>query len=229
VDGLVIGESPKSSLSADIMHSIHGTDIYGGFVPVFPEDLQGWNSQHDVFREILNQGVSIILDVGVWKGGSTIFFAELLKQHEIPGVVIAIDTFLGSPEHWNRASDMFSLIVRRHGMPLLYEQFLTNVVRRGVQKYVVPLPQTSDAAAVILKRLGIRPGLVHIDASHEYESVLRDARTYWDILAPDGFLVGDDYVPMWDGVIGAANDFAKEVGVALVQTYPKWVLRKPAG
>jgi hypothetical protein len=225
----VIGESPTSSLGADVMRRIHGTDIYAGFVPTFPEDLQGWNSQHDVFREILSQGVAIILDVGAWKGGSTIFLAELLKKHEIQGVVIAIDTFLGSPEHWNRDSDMFNLIARRHGLPLLYEQFLTNVVRRGVQGYVVPLPQTSDAAAVILKRLGIRPGLVHLDAAHEYESVLRDARAYWDILAPDGLLVGDDYVPMWDGVIRAANDFAKEVGVGLIQAHPKWVLRKPAG
>lgn len=66
-----------------------------------------------------------------------------------------------------QAADLiwYALFPRRHGMPLLYEQFLTNVVRREVQEYAVPLPQTSETAAAILKRLGIRPDLVHLDAA----------------------------------------------------------------
>lgn len=64
---------------------------------------------------------------------------------------------------------------------------------------------------------------------HEYECVLRDARAYWDLLAPHGYLVGDDYVPLWDGVVRAADAFSREVGVDLIQAYPKWILRKPGG
>jgi hypothetical protein len=76
---------------------------------------------------------------------------------------------------------------------LLYEQFLSNVVRAGAQDRIVPLPQTTTIAGRLLGRIGVQAGLIDIDASNEYEDVLRDARIYWEILAPGGFLVGDDY------------------------------------
>jgi hypothetical protein len=95
-------------------------------------------------------------------------------------------------------------------------------------KAVVPLPQTSTTAALLLGKLGIRAGMVHIDASHEYDDVIRDVRMYWDLLLPGGYLVGDDYDPFWAGVVRAANEFSAEKGVNLAVRYPKWILRKPA-
>ena len=153
--------------------------------------------------------------------------AELLRTNDVPGTVISVDTFLGSLEHWNRDSELFDMIQRRNGMPLLYDQFLSNIVRHGITGYVVPLPQTSTTAALLLRRLGIRAGLIHIDASHEYDDVVKDARLYWDILAPGGYLIGDDYHPYWPEVIRAADDFAGEKGVALSARDPKWIVRKP--
>jgi hypothetical protein len=38
----------------------------------------------------------------------------------------------------------------KNGRPLLYEQFLTNVVRTGMQDFIVPLPQSSEHAVIIL-------------------------------------------------------------------------------
>ena len=46
-----------------------------------------------------------------------------------------------------------------------------------MQDLIIPLPQTSENAAVILSRLGIRAGLIHIDTAHEYEPIMRDIRT----------------------------------------------------
>lgn len=210
------------------MRRIHGTDVYSGFVPTFAGDQQGWNSEHTVFEEIiLGLRPAVTIDVGVWKGASTIYLAELLKRHSIPGTVIAVDTFLGSVEHWDRNSGFAGLIPHRFGMPLLYEQFLSNVVRCGVQDRIVPLPQTSAGAGLLLNRLGVQSGFVHIDASHEYDDVLRDARIYWDLLIPGGFLVGDDYARDWPDVIRAANQFAAEKGVRLMTSTPKWIVRKP--
>jgi hypothetical protein len=142
-------------------------------------------------------------------------------------VVIAIDTFLGSVEHWDPNSGFAGLIPHRFGMPLLYEQFLSNVVRCGAQDRIVPLALTSSAGGVLLRRMGIQAGLIHIDASHDYEDVLRDARIYWDVLMPGGFLVGDDYNQDWPDVIRAANQFAGEKSVPLTSLAPKWIVRKP--
>ena len=90
------------------------------------------------------------------------------------GTVIAIDTFLGSPEHWDGGGRDANLMPCKNGRPLLYERFLTNVVRTGMQDLIVPLPQSSEHAAIILSRLGIRAGLIHIDAAHEFDPVMRD-------------------------------------------------------
>jgi hypothetical protein len=115
----------------------------------------------------------------------------------------------------------------RFGRPLLYEQFLSNVVRADAQDRIVPLAQTTTIAAILLAKIGVQAGLIHLDASHDYEDVLSDARLYWDILAPGGFLIGDDYNKDWPAVMEAADDFAAEKEVPLMNSPPKWIVRKP--
>lgn len=222
-----MSDQPESTFST-LMRQIHGENVYTGYVPTFPEDRQGWNSVHQAFAEII-RGLrpSVVIDVGVWKGASTIYLANLMKQHAVNGAVIAVDTFLGSVEHWDRNSGFAGLIPHRFGMPLLYEQFLSNVVRGGMQDVIVPLPQTTTTAATLLGRIGVRAGMIHIDASHEFEDVLRDARLYWDILQPGGFLIGDDYAADWPGVVRAADMFTAEKGLPLMKSAPKWIVRKP--
>lgn len=213
----------------EIMQRIHGEGVYSGYVATMPEDRQGWNSEHSAFDEIIRLiRPRVVIDVGVWKGASTIYLANLMKQHDIAGTVVAVDTFLGSVEHWDRQSGFSGLMPFRFGMPQLYEQFLSNVVRCGMQHRIVPLPQTSAVGGLLLLRLGVRSDLIHIDASHEHDDVLRDARIYWDILTPGGFLVGDDYNQDWPGVMRAADTFAAEKGVPLIRNAPKWIVRKPA-
>jgi hypothetical protein len=89
------------------------------------------------------------------------------------------------------------------------------------------MPQTSTTAAIILKRLRIAATIVHIDASHEYEEVVRDAMLYWGILAPGGYLIGDDYDESWPGVVRAAGEFSARVNRPLKIEFPKWILQKP--
>jgi hypothetical protein len=210
------------------MLSLHGTDIYAGFVPVFAEDLQGWNSLHPAFEDIIvRRRPAVVIDVGVWKGASSIHMAQLLDKYGVVGQVISVDTFLGNLENWLSNPEFSRLIPRRHGMPLLYDQFIANVVRTGMTHRIVPLPQTSEAAGTLLRRKGVTAGLVHIDASHDHDNVLRDARVYWDILEPGGTMVGDDYTEHWPDVVRAADDFAKEKGVGLEIQAGKWIARKP--
>jgi cephalosporin hydroxylase len=222
-----VAEHPSPTF-LELMRRIHGVNIYTGFMPAMGEDRQGWNSQHPALAEIIQKArPDIVIDVGVWKGASTIFLAELMARSGINGAVIAVDSFLGNVEHWDPNSGFAGLIPHRFGRPLLYEQFLSNVVRAGAQDRIVPLPQTSTIAGALLARIGVQAGLIHVDASHEYDDVLRDARIYWDILAPGGFLVGDDYNHDWPSVMKAADAFAAEKEVRLMSSPPKWIVRKP--
>lgn len=210
------------------MHLIHGRNIYHDFVRVMGTDFQGWNSRAPILAELVaTYRPRTIIDVGVWKGGSTLYLAEALRDSGIDGCVIAVDTFLGSPEHWE--PDAQDLPERLYGRPRLYEQFLSNVVRSGLQGYIVPLPQTSVNAAAILLQRGIGADLVHIDAAHDYRSVAHDAITYWTLLNSGGWLVGDDYHSACPGVVQAAQDCAANTRCELVvneESY-KWMVRKP--
>jgi predicted O-methyltransferase YrrM len=215
-------------LQRAIMQKLYGGDIWQDFMPKLIDrevNIQGWNGEHPSLQRLASvAGVKIAIDVGVWKGQSTINMALAMKNAGIDGCVLAVDTFLGSPEHWQLGSDFFT---RSCGLPDLYQTFLSNVHRAHVTEYIVPMPQTSVGAANILQRLQVEASLVHIDAAHEYEEVLRDAKEYWQLLTPGGFLIGDDYDETWPGVVHAAAEFSMTVRRPLMIERPKWIMQKP--
>jgi cephalosporin hydroxylase len=43
---------------------------------------------------------SIVVEIGVWKGSSVITLASKMKELNLDGVVIAVDTWLGAWDHW---------------------------------------------------------------------------------------------------------------------------------
>lgn len=154
------------SVARFVMQTLYGENIWEDFaLRPASEEVQGWNGNHSSLQRLTSEhGGKVVVDVGVWKGQSTITLANAMKLSGIDGCVVAVDTFLGSPEHWSRLGGLFS---RRNGRPDLYETFLANVHAAGLTDYVVPLPQTSVTAAAVLRHFGIRPEIVHVDAAHE--------------------------------------------------------------
>lgn len=221
------------TVAQGVMQSLYGADLWSGFVPARPlEPVLGWHGKHPLLTKLAPQASPpVVIDVGVWKGQSTIHLASVMNAAGVDGCVVAVDTFLGSSEHWTATgpkSDLSNptyVFSRRHGMPDLYEQFMCNVWHAGVAANVVPLPQTSTTAAMILRRFKISAGMIHIDASHTYDDVVKDIAAYWPLLARGGYFVGDDY--NWEGVTKAANEFAERIGIPLTIDGAKWWVRKP--
>jgi cephalosporin hydroxylase len=214
------------ALQQTIMQKLYGEDIWQDFRPKsINQEVQGWNGNHPSLQRLASAGSDkILIDVGVWKGQSTITMALAMKDAGIDGCVVAVDTFLGSPEHWAQGRTFFT---RSCGLPDLYQTFLDNVHAAGLSEYIVPMPQTSMTAAIILRQLQIEASLIHLDAAHEYEEVLRDAKEYWKLLTPGGFLIGDDYHETWPGVVHAAAVFSMTVRRPLMIEPPKWIMQKP--
>jgi len=209
-----------------VVRTLYGHNIWENYSPTVAEDAQGWNGDHPALNQLVAMNDNqVVIDVGVWKGMSTLAMAASMKKAGVNGCVISVDTFLGSQEHWTTGDD--GLFARHNGMPNLYQIFMSNVCHFGLTDYVVPLPQTSVSAAAIMKRLGVSATVVHIDAAHEYEEVLRDAQEYWDLLVPGGYLVGDDYHVTWPGVVQAAGEFSAAKNAPLTIYAPKWILQKP--
>ncbi len=212
-----------------LSHDLFGKDPYEGFQSTITvPDLQGWNGLHPVLsRAVKDKKPNIIVDVGVWKGQSTITLAKAQSEAIDDGCVIAVDTFLGSPEHWTLSRpEIHQSLAFRHGRPSFYETFLSNVVLSGFQRKVLPLAQTSENAAHILRRHFIMADIVHIDAAHEYASALRDIEVWWELLRPGGLLIGDDFP--WPGVARAVVHFTDKMNIPFQVEHPKWLIGKPA-
>ncbi len=210
----------------------HGRDPFAGFpAGVYAVDKQGWNSGHDYLtRAVREVRPRIVVEVGVWKGGSTLTMARALRELQIDGVVIAIDTWLGSSEHW-MSPKLFRELGFETGYPSLYHKFMANVASEGLQDYVAPLPIDSLNAHAVFKASGLRPSVVHIDAGHDYASVTGDLKAWWPMLAPGGVLVADDYSPdgVWPEVLRAVDDFfAAEPHAGFEAMEGKAMVRKPA-
>lgn len=73
---------------------------------------------------------------------------------------------------------------------------------------------------------GVAADFIYLDASHEEEDVYEDIQNYWEVLAPGGILLGDDWT--WDGVRLAAQRFAKEQHLSIHLLEEKWYLYKNA-
>lgn len=181
-------------------------------------DFQGWNSSHTYLSDaVATISNPLIVEVGVWKGASTIHMAKELRSRGSQGVVIAVDTFLGSHEHFGNSHWYESLRARR-GWPHLFYTFLDNVLDAGVSEYVLPLPLDSINAAESLATVGIHPDVVHIDAGHDHRSVARDLEVWFELLKPGGEVVCDDYSGWFPGVIRAVDEFRAARDIRLFET-----------
>lgn len=197
---------------------------------LFALDLQGWNSQHRYLTEgIAAINPKVIVEIGVWKGRSTIFMASELKRRGATSAVIAVDTWLGSSEHWIE-DDYFSEMDFWSGYPALYYKFISNIKRMDVADYVVPLPLDSLNAAHLLEQRHICPDMIHLDGGHHYDSVMADLRAWWPILSPGGLFIGDDYYTngLWITVRQAFDDFFASFGLGVIENSEgKCRIRKP--
>ena len=74
---------------------------------------------------------------------------------------------------------------------------------------------------------------MHIDAAHEYDDATEDIRMWWALLRPGGVLLGDDFQPVWQGVVRAACEHAQKYGLQIFRpsqrgyVQKKWWVLKP--
>ena len=208
----------------------YGVDPFEGFPSnVYTVDTQGWNSDHPFLTDCIKLvKPRLIVEVGVWKGASVITMANYLSEQSMDCAILAVDTWLGSSEHWLKPS-LFTELGVVHGYPKLYYKFMSNMVAAYVSDYVVPLPLDSMNARVLCANAKLQADIVHIDAGHDYDSVRNDLEGWWERLGPGGALIADDYYPgeSWPGVERAVDEFAlKHTESEFLASAGKAMLRK---
>lgn len=209
-------------------------DAYTGLdVSQHQLDLSGWmdNSFCTEFQNAIGNHTKIVLEVGSWKGLSTVTMANICKTLDIYPSIIAIDTWLGAPEFWTWGIDDPTRgisLKKIHGYPTVYETFIKNVKSLGHDDLIIPLPISSIQAVEVLAYHRILADVIYIDAAHEYEAVYQDMCKYWDLLKSGGTMIGDDYIiHNWPGVVRAVDTFCSEKNLEKSLHGVVWSIRKP--
>jgi predicted O-methyltransferase YrrM len=206
-----------------------------GFVP-FKEDLSGWNGASNVFEQMvaLTQP-EVIIEVGSWKGQSSVNLAKACKKLGLDTKMYCVDTWLGSiefREHEKAYGSKWDRMLK-HGYPQVYYQFLSNLVHNGVEDMIEPVPNTSKDAVPFLPMAD----LIYIDADHTYLGVREDLTNYWPKVKEGGIIFGDEYMLKSDGpresdgyqpeVARAVDEFARmnKLSVNILENN-FWVIKK---
>lgn len=128
-------------------------------------------------------GRGVIVEIGSWKGKSTIWLASGSRRGAgMP--VYAIDPHTATSDN----------LATQSAVPT-FAEFTDNIRRAGVTELVVPLVTTSAEAA----RTFARPvELIFIDGAHDYASVALDFDLWFPRVVEGGVLAFHDTVA-WDG------------------------------
>ncbi len=119
------------------------------------------------------EGRGAIVEVGSWKGKSTIW----LGRGSLAGKkahVWAVDPHTGSGEHHEAFGSVWT-----------FDEFKKNVTESGLDEVVTPIVKTSEEAALSFRE---PVELVFIDGAHDYESARRDFEL-WSPKVVDGGIV----------------------------------------
>ncbi|MFK7759709.1 MAG: class I SAM-dependent methyltransferase [Phycisphaerales bacterium] len=227
-------KAPQSAtlpLAERLRGALHPHNPYTGF------DAEGRTptppaTNRDVFLPVIEKlRPALAVEVGAWKGASSIVFAQAMRKANTDSCLVCVDTWLGSIEHFtNPPSEAWDLRpTMKNGFPRLYEFWLTSVLAAGVEDQVVPLANTSTTAAKWFGRVGLRPGFVFIDAGHDEDDVTTDINAWWPLLMNGGVMAGDDWSPMWPGVEAAVTKFCQATGLSPQISGPNWIIQKPGG
>lgn len=201
----------------DLVRRLHGAaEPFDGFDPTgWADPTDQWDSHAPIFdTAVAELRPRVIVEVGSFLGVSSRHFAAALQREHLDAVVVCVDTWLAERVLWGHPEWRAHL---RHvnGRPEVYKVWLANALASGLWPYLCPLPMDSRGGARYLADCGVTADLLYIDGSHEPGDVYQDLALYWQLLKSGGWLLADDYAPMFPGVMADVERFAAEQRVAL--------------
>lgn len=231
-----IAHQSRYSISYDELHSLlYGADaknIYSGWPNYHGKFFDGsyphTSLTRAAFKAIAGQvkvPLHFIVEVGSFIGKSATNIGRVLRTNPEwadQTILLCIDTWLGGLEHW---TVMRSLSPLEYGRPMIYEQFLANVIAANLTKTILPLSMPSLIGAQFLLHHKLFPQMIYLDSAHLQGETLIELELYWFVLQPGGILVGDDW--KWRSVQCDVLRFVAGLDVNVVFVENTWLIRKP--
>lgn len=147
-------------------------------------DLEGWlsDAEGELLFNLARQctGKGIIVEIGSWKGKSTIWLAKGSQSGKrVP--IYAIDPHVGSSEHKTMFQEPVNTL----------DEFKKNIHDSRVDDVVTPVVAPSLEAAKIFDK---PIELIFIDGAHEYDLVQSDFEAWFPKVVSGGMIVFHDTI-----------------------------------
>lgn len=159
-----------------------------------------------IFKWLARPDTQLIVELGSFVGRSVAGWLRVCPAAH----VIAIDTWLGSPEH--QAEPLCGEFLAH-----LLETFQSNLWDH--RDRVTPVRMTTLEGLRLLHRLHILPQVIYVDADHSAESVAADVSCCLDLF-PDAQIIGDDWT--WRSVQAGVESAAIPRGAPIATCGGMW-------
>ena len=158
-------------------------------------NVEGWLFSEErvwLYRAAKRVEKGVIVEIGSWKGLSTIWLAKG-SQTGYKAKVYAIDPHTGAEEH------------KQAGKVWTYDTFLANIRKAEIEDIVIPIVKTSEESN---KNWNKTIGLLFIDGAHDYELVKLDFELWYPHLIKGGIIAFHDSAPWsgWEGPIKVVQE-----------------------
>jgi predicted O-methyltransferase YrrM len=192
---------------------------------------ENWFGNEAALRKALDKRIDRdaplrFLEIGSWKGRSTLFFLDNYLRHP-DSEITCVDTW--SVEAWEDHNSEKAFLQSNPeradelGVENVFEQFKANIAANGYESKTRMIRKRSAEALPELP--DERFDFVYVDGDHSEAGSYADLTLAWPKLKPGGVLFGDDW--KWEEagekpVRKAAKRFADERGLVV---YPRLLKR----
>lgn len=188
----------------------------------FYENIHGWFTFPGLYKQMVDYSPdgSHFIEIGVWKGRSAAFMAVEITNSGKQIKFDCIDTWRGSEEHLNPNSGVFepNLVNDEN---YLYNHFLENI--DSVKHIINPIRKPSLEAVSLYDANSL--DFIFIDASHDYDNVLKDIQAWFPKIKQQGVISGHDY--SWGPEVKkAVHDFFDPLNLKIQESEGCWVVSK---
>lgn len=169
-------------------------------------DIPGWFQWRAQQEQAASHfpGGSRFVEVGCYLGRSICSLGEVVHEAGLDIRIVGVDTARGSGPEGRGHHDAHQRAVD-HGGGTFAGLLHRNIVDCGLAGTIQLIISDSVSAADFFADESV--AWVHIDARHEYDSVVADITAWAPKVMPGGWLSGDDYqADWWPGVVQAVSD-----------------------
>lgn len=191
-------------------------------IKAITDSVQGWLDDADgahLYHLVRDHAPSgVVVELGSWKGKSTIWLASAVRDRRGQGQVYAVDTWEGTG---NEA--VHTRMLASYAPHQLRDEFTSHIQKARLSDFVTPVQKTTGQAACDWQE-GISVGLLYIDADHDYIACRNDFEKWSPLVMPGGYIVFDD-VPHWPGPTRVVAELPPSYEF-VAKSENQWVVKK---